>query len=121
MSKRLLVWSLAILLPVTLLAHGGATHLIGTVTALDGSHVTIKDKAGKSITVTLTKTTKYLKDDKPVASGELQVGSRVVIDAKMDDATKTYTAEEVRVGTASAATAKQETAKAAAQKATPHK
>ena len=117
MLKRFAVCSLAILLFAALLqAHGNATHLAGTVTAVDGSHVTIQDKTGKSIVVTLNKTTKYLKDKKPVAVTDMQVGSRVVIDAAMDEKTKTYTAEEIQVGVAAPAAAAKPKAAAAKQK-----
>src|SRR2546426_6011676 len=101
MLKRLIVCSLAILLSATLVqAHGNATHIIGTVTAVNGAHVTIQDKAGKSTVVMLEKTTKYFKDKKPAAVADLQIGSRVVIDAMMDPKTKMYMAEEVQVGAA---------------------
>ena len=103
MLKRLMVCALATLLFAALLqAHGNATHIIGTVSAVDGSHVTVQDKAGKSTVVMLEKTTKYFKDKKPAALADLQIGSRVVIDAMMDAKTKMYMAEEVRLGVAAA-------------------
>lgn len=46
-----------------LLAHGNATHLMGTVTALGKDTVTIQDKDGKTVVVMLEKTTKYFKDE----------------------------------------------------------
>ena len=82
-------------------AHPGSTHLMGTVTAVDAQTVTIKDKAGKSIVVMLDKSTKYSKDKKPVSNTELKVGMRVVIEAKMDQQMKMYTAEQVQLGAAS--------------------
>src|SRR5262245_12413845 len=83
-------------------AHGNATHLMGTVTAVDAQSVTIKDQAGKSIVVTLDKTTKYIRDKKPASTGDLKIGTRVVIDAKMDAKTKAYTAEQIQLGTEAA-------------------
>lgn len=107
MLKQCAVGLLTLLLSAALLqAHGDATHLLGTVTAVDGNHVTIKDRAGKSVVVVTNTSTKYLKDQKTTTSADLKVGSRVVIDAKMDNATKTYVAEEVRLGTATAAATK---------------
>ena len=115
MLKRIVVCSLAILLFAALLqAHGNATHIIGTVTAINGSHVTVQDKAGKSTVVMLEKTTKYFKDKKPAAVADLQVGSRVVIDAMLDAKTKMYMAEEVQVGVAAAAATTAAKPKAAA-------
>lgn len=99
MSKRLIGSTLIALLSTTLLlAHGNATHIMGTITANDGTHVTVRTQDGKSETVMLQKTTKYLNGSKAAAAGDLKVGTRVVIDAKMDAKMKMYMAEEVRVG-----------------------
>lgn len=104
MYKKLTVCLVTGLLSVgLLLSHGNATHLMGTVTAVGKDTVTIKDKDGKSIVVMLEKTTKYLKNKKAATIGELQVGSRVVIDAEMDQKMKMYSAEEIQLGTAQAA------------------
>jgi hypothetical protein len=102
MLRKSLGCSIAVLLLAAgvLLAHGDYTHLIGTVTVVNGDHVSIKDTAGKSIMVMTHKDTKYLKDDKPVASGELKTGVRVVIDAKMDAAMKMYKADQIKIGVA---------------------
>ena len=81
-----------------LLAHGSATHLMGTVTAVGKDTVTIQDKDGKSIVVMLEKDTKYLKNKKPAVAADLKVGSRVVIDAEMDQKMKMYSAEEIQLG-----------------------
>ena len=79
-------------------AHGDATHLAGTITAIEGDHIQIKDTGGKTVLVMLQKTTKFMKSDKPSAKSELKVGTRVVIDAKMDEKMKMYAAEEVAIG-----------------------
>ena len=97
---------IALLLAVSALAHGTATHFMGTVTAVDKDTVTIKDKAGKSVMVTLGKATKYLKDKKPAPAADLKVGTRIVIDAKMDQKTKKYAAEEIQLGVAETAVKK---------------
>ena len=87
-----------------LLAHGDATHIMGTVTAVQGDHATIKLQDGKSEMVMFTKTTKYLNGAKPATKADLKVGTRVVIDAKMDEKMKMYMAEEVKIGVTSPAT-----------------
>ena len=89
----------------TLLAHGNATHLMGTVTALDKDKVTIQDKDGKTVVVMLEKTTKYFRTKKPVTIDELKIGTRVVIDAEMNEKMKMYSAEEIQIGTGTAAPA----------------
>jgi hypothetical protein len=107
MFTRLIVYSIAILMSAgMLLAHGDYTHLMGTVSAINGNHVSIKDTAGKSIMVMTHKDTKYLKADKAAASQDLKVGLRVVIDAKMDEAMKMYKADQVQIGVAAAPPAK---------------
>ncbi len=99
MLKRLAGLTLTILASAALLvAHGNATHIMGTVTANDGTHVTVKTQDGKSETVMLQKNTKYLSGSKAAVAADLKPGTRVVIDAKMDEKMKMYMAEEVKIG-----------------------
>ncbi len=127
MFKRLLTvcWLTVLMSGALLLAHGGATHLAGTVTAVNPTTVTIKMQDGKSETVMLEKATKYLNVKKAATAADLKVGARVVIDAKMDEKMKMYKAEEVTIGVATApaanAKAKAGTAKAGAAKSDTHK
>jgi hypothetical protein len=115
MSKYLTACTLMILVSAAILvAHGDATHIIGTVTAIDGSHVTVKTQDGKSEMVMLEKATKYLSGSKAASVADVKVGTRVVIDAKMDEKMKMYTAEEVRIGVAAAAKADAKTKASAA-------
>ena len=105
MFRKSMLCILSLLLPAALLmSHGNATHLMGTVTAVGKDTVTIKDKDGKSVVVMLEKTTKYFKDKKPAAAGEMKVGLRVVIDAEMDQKMKMYSAEEIQLGATEPAT-----------------
>src|SRR5215467_9243058 len=107
MIKKLTICAaIAVLSVGLLLAHGNATHLMGTVTAVGKDTVTIQDKDGKSVVVKLDKTTKYFKTKKPATVDEMTVGTRVVIDAQMDQKTKAYSAEEIQLGAAAAAEAK---------------
>ena len=78
---------------------------MGTVTAIAKDTVTIQDKDGRSVVVTLDKATKYFKSKKPVTADEMKVGMRVVIDAEMDPKTKMYAAEEIQFGATPATTA----------------
>jgi hypothetical protein len=111
MLKKFTVCCLtALLFAGLLLAHGNATHLMGTVTAVGKDSVTIQDKDGKSVVVTLEKTTKYFKNKKAATIADMTVGTRVVIDAQMDQKTKMYTAEEIQVGAADTSTPSAKTA-----------
>ena len=103
MLKHVTASILTVLISAAILfAHGSATHIAGTVSAVDGNHVTVKTQAGKSEVVMLGKTTKYLNGSKATTADALKVGTRVVIDAKMDTKMKMYAAEEVRIGVTSA-------------------
>jgi len=106
MLKKAITFLLTVsFLAGALLAHGNATHLMGTVTAVSKDTVTIQDKDGKSVVVMLDKTTKYFKTKKPVTIDELKIGTRVVIDAQMNEKMKMYSAEEIQIGTAATAAA----------------
>ena len=103
MFKRLVVCSLGIWISTALvLAQGGASHLMGTVTAIKADTVTIKMQDGKSETVMLEKTIKYTKNDKPAKVADLKVGDSVMVSATMNTKMKMYTAQEVMLGAAAA-------------------
>lgn len=104
MQRRLFIILAVAAMSVTLVyAHGDATHITGTITAIEGDHIQIKDQAGKTVMVMLEKTTKYLKSKTPATRADLKVGTRVLIDAKMDEKMKMYAAEEVTIGVTEAA------------------
>src|SRR5436853_3448537 len=99
MFRRFIASSIMLVVfAVAIFAQSGATHLMGTVTAVKPDTVTIKMPDGKSETVMLEKTTKYMKDDKPAKSGDLKVGDSVMINANKDTKMKMYTANEVILG-----------------------
>ena len=99
MFTKLLASSLTILmLAVVVLSHGDATHIMGTVSAIQGDHVTVKLQDGKTQMVMFDKATKYLNGEKAAKKTDVKVGTRVVIDAKMDDKMKMFLASEVRIG-----------------------
>jgi hypothetical protein len=105
MFRKLTVCALTVLLYAGLvLAHGNATHLMGTVTAIGKDTVTIKDKDGKPVIVMLEKDTKYFKNKKAATAADMTVGMRVMIDAEMDQKMKMYSAEEIQLGVTETAT-----------------
>jgi hypothetical protein len=83
---------------VVVFAHGDATHIMGTVTAIQGDHVTVKLQDGKPQMVMFDKATKYMNGQKAAKKTDVKVGTRVVIDAKMDEKMKMFVASEVRIG-----------------------
>ncbi|MDQ2925777.1 MAG: DUF5666 domain-containing protein [Acidobacteriota bacterium] len=96
--KRLLVLLLALGTCVgTAYAHNGMHHVMGTVTAITASNITVKATNGTSQIVALTADTKYLKGTTPIAIKDIKVGDHIVIHAtKKGDQ---LTAAEVRIGT----------------------
>lgn len=103
MLKRLVSCLGVMLVSAALLtAHGDP--LLGTVTAVGKDTVTIKDKTGKTVVVMLEKDTKFLINKKAATLADLKVGSRVSIDAHMEEKMKMLSAEEIEIGAAAAQT-----------------
>ena len=105
MLKRVVSCLGMILLFAALLAAHGDP-LLGTVTAVGKDTVTIKDKTGKTVVVMLEKDTKFLVNKKAATLADLKVGSRVSIDAHMEEKMKMLSAEEVEIGSAAPETKK---------------
>lgn len=84
-------------------AHGSGQHVLGTVTAIDDSHIEVKTQKGALVSVKVTKQTRFKEKGNP-ASRELPViGDRVVIEATKE--AKTLTATEVNYSSAKKAAA----------------
>lgn len=78
-------------------AHNGMQHVMGTVSAINGSNITVTTTEGKTQTVAVTSDTKFSKADGPMALKDIKVGDHVVIHAaKKGDV---LTAAEVKIGT----------------------
>ncbi len=76
-----------LLVPGVLLAHGGHHHVMGTVTAVDATHVEVKTTGGKPMSVSIHPDTKFFKGSKGKMAGaasDLKVGTRVMIDLEKD-------------------------------------
>ena len=63
-------------------AHNGVEHVMGTVTALTDSSITVNTVKHTSVTVLIEPTTKFSKNDAQASRKDLKVGDRVAIDAK---------------------------------------
>ena len=84
-------------------AHGSGQHVLGTVTAIDDTHIEVKTTKGATVSVNVTKQTRFKEKGNP-ASRELPVvGDRVVIEATKDS--KALTATEVNYSSAKKAAA----------------
>ena len=80
------------------LAHEGKIHVMGTVSAVDAQHVVVTDREGKTISIALTKDTKFEQTDAPATASAVTVGARVVID--VTGKPESFTATEVRIAPA---------------------
>jgi hypothetical protein len=79
-------------------AHGSSQHVLGTVTAIDGTHIEVKTQQGKMVSVMLTKQTHFKAKGNPSSTEPPAIGDRVVIEATKDK--KTLTATEVHYSAA---------------------
>ena len=95
--KRLLVLVLTLgVFAGAAYAHNGMQHVMGTVSAITPSNITVKATDGSTQTVLLSSDTKYLKGTQVITAKDIKVGDHVVIHAtKKGDQ---LTAAEVKVG-----------------------
>ena len=86
---------LAVLAPVATFAHPGHEHkLLGTITAVDGSKITMKTTEGKDATFMVTPITTFKSGKGKGAQGDLKVGLRIVVNA--GDGAEPLKAKEVQ-------------------------
>ena len=80
----------------TAFAHGGAEHVMGTVTKVSAQSVTVEKTDKKVVEVGLTAKTAFTRNDKRVAATEMKVGDRVMIEAK--EVNEKLVADSVNLG-----------------------
>lgn len=86
----------------TVRAHGDEIHVMGTISKIDGTTITVTGSDGTSKSVVLDPETKFIKKSSPAKREDLKVGDRVVIHAK--EVSNTLHATEVKIGDAPKAT-----------------
>jgi hypothetical protein len=69
------------LLPTIVSAHGGEEHVIGMVTKVSDTSVTVKTTAGKIVEVGFDAKTTYARAKMPTQKADVKVGDRIVIHA----------------------------------------
>jgi hypothetical protein len=69
------------LLPAIVSAHGGEEHVVGTVTKVSDTSVTVKTTAGKIVEVGFDAKTTYARAKLPIQKTDVKVGDRIVIHA----------------------------------------
>lgn len=93
MFHRLGLIVFCLTLTSTAFAHGTGQHVLGTVVAIDATHVEVKTQKGATVDVQINKQTRFKEKDRPKSTNLPEVGDRVVIEAIKDE--KTLTATEV--------------------------
>ncbi len=104
--KRLVAISISLLCLVATFAfaHGNEQHVMGTVTEVTDSSITVETKDHQKVTVSVVAETKFARGPSEASLKDVKVGDRVVIHAvKQGEQLQAHT---VRIGVA-AATAEQ--------------
>jgi len=89
MKRAILATFAALVLSFTLSrvvqAHEGHTHkVMGTVSAINGEHVDVKQTDGKTVTVMLDKTTTITRGKEKLDATALKVGEKISVDAMQE-------------------------------------
>ncbi len=85
---------------VTLFAHAGMEHVMGTVAAVTDTSITVDTVKHTKVTVLLNPSTKFSHSNAQASLQDLKVGDRVVVEAKPNP-DKKLVAAEVRWGAGS--------------------
>jgi uncharacterized membrane protein len=89
------------LLPTTIFAHGGEEHVIGTVTSISDTSVTVKTTAGKTVAVGFDAKTTFARVKQVIQKSDIKVGDRIVIHAV--EANEKLVARTVEIGSTTTA------------------
>ena len=90
-----------LLLASLALAHGDEQHIMGTISNVTDSTVTVTTTKGKSVVVALTSQTTFSKEGSKITVKEIKQGDRVVIHAKKNG--DKLEAASVQIGSAKSA------------------
>ena len=97
MKRTVVVVALLFALSVMALAHGKEKHVMGKVTSISDSSITVETTAKKSVTVDVSVKTKFENSGSPATLKDLKVGDKVVVHA--DVSGDKLVANEVHFGT----------------------
>jgi len=85
MWLRLIVTLTCLFISAPSFAHGTDQHVLGTIMAINATHVEIKTPKGQSVDVRVNKKTQYKDANNPKGANVPEVGDRVIIKATKDD------------------------------------
>jgi hypothetical protein len=105
MVRKLIVTGViaaALAVPTLVRAHTGHAHkVMGTVSSVDGNHVSVKTTDGKTVMVMVDAKTKITQGKTKLTAAALKVGDRIVAEGAQER--EVLTATSLQVGTAPAA------------------
>jgi hypothetical protein len=85
MWLRLIVTLTCLFISTPSFSHSADQHVLGTITAIDATHVEIKTTMGQLVNVRVNKKTRYKDESNPKKPTMPEVGNRVVVKATKDD------------------------------------
>jgi hypothetical protein len=85
MWLRLIITLACLFVSTPSFAHSADQHVLGTITAIDATHVEIKTTMGQLVNVRVDKKTRYKDESNPKKATMPEVGNRVVIMATKDN------------------------------------
>jgi hypothetical protein len=85
MWLRLIVTLICLFISTPSFAHSADQHVLGTITAIDATHVEVKTTKGQVVNVRIDKKTRYKDESHPKGTSMPEVGDRVVVKAMKDD------------------------------------
>ena len=100
MCLRLALTFICLFISATSFAHGTGLHVLGTVMAIDATHVEVKTSKGQTVDVQVNKQTRYKEKGNPKGGTLPTVGDRVVIEATKDEKDKGLVAVEIHFSAA---------------------
>ena len=98
MWLRLIVTLTCLFISTPSFAHGTDQHVLGTIMAINGTHVEVKTPKGQSVDVRVNNKTRYKDERNPKGANVPEVGDRVIIKATKDD--KVLVATEIHFSAA---------------------
>lgn len=81
-------------------AHSADQHVLGTIMAVDKTHVEIKTTKGPSVIVRVDKNTRYKDESSPKGMNMPEVGDRVVVKATKEEKEKVLLATNIHFSSA---------------------
>ena len=85
MKRTIAVVALLFTVSLIAFAHGKEKHVMGTVTSISDTSITVETTAKKSVTVEVNDKTKFEKSDAAATLKDLKVGDKVVVHADVSD------------------------------------